>query len=349
MKTKILNICIRNRKSLINIFVKLFFLSRLLRLKAICLVATHFFRKNILRKISPAAAMFALTYKCQFKCGHCAVVNYKDSGELSFMEIIKTLDQLFLLKVPRLYFDGGDPLLREDILDIIAYSSKKGFITFLETNGFLLSESKIESFKDAGLSCVNVSLYGSNAYLHDGFTGVKNSFQHIMDVLGICYNKKLPCLVSIVVTGELIKTGEINRLISLAKEKKACAVRLTAPHFVGRWSKLYNLLSEKENEYIDNISFALFPIFKRANIAKCSIGDSLYISPNGEIQPCEFLPYSFGNIKAKPVDDIIRRMCAESMFQDKEKIACRIDDFGFRQKFILNIPQEEALPIKLYS
>lgn len=348
MKTKTLNICIRKLKSLINIFTKLQFLVRLSKFKTVPLLITHFYRKNIIKKLSPAAAMFALTYRCQFKCGHCAVANYRGSGELSLAEIEKTLDQLFLLKVPRLYFDGGEPLLREDIFDIIAYSSRKGFVTFLETNGFLLSESKVKSCKDAGLSCVNVSLYGSHANTHDGFTGVKNSFQRILDVLAICYNKKLPCLISIVVTNELIKTGEINKLISLAKERKACAVRLTAPHFVGRWSKSYEPLSEKEKEYVNNISFALFPIFKRANITQCSIGYSAYISPGGEIQPCEFLPYSFGNIKDKPIDDIIWRMRAESMFQDKEKIGCRVDDFCFRQKFILNLPRK-ALPIKLYS
>jgi hypothetical protein len=42
----------------------------------------------------------------------------------------------------------------------------------------------------------------------------------------------------------------------------------------------------------------------------CTAGaiDRLYVGAGGEVQPCEFLNLSFGNVGEEPLDDILRRM-----------------------------------------
>ncbi len=290
--------------------------------------------------------MLALTYKCQFNCSHCAVSGYsRNEKELTLGEIKNLIDQLYALKVPRIYFEGGEPLLRQDIDDIVRLCSRKGFITILETNGGLLTKEKVRLLKEAGLSCINITFYSREEEMHDKFAGVKDAFAGALKALASCREEGIPFLVSIIASKSLIQNNGIIKIISLAKSLKAGAIRITAPHFIGRWKELYSPFSEDEIKHIEEISVLWPPVFKRVPLNICAIGSSIYISASGELQPCEFIPYSFGNIKDKPVKDILQFMTTHAMFKGKSR--CRIDEESFRERYICPT-QDSALPIKAY-
>jgi len=63
-------------------------------------------------------------------------------------------------RVPVLLFSGGEPLLRDDLLTLVAAARKRGIRAVISTNGTLITHERAASFRDAGLSYVGVSVDG---------------------------------------------------------------------------------------------------------------------------------------------------------------------------------------------
>lgn len=93
------------------------------------------------------SVIFEITPKCNFNCVHCYLHDHHASGELSYDEIIEIIDILYEKEVLFLTFTGGDIFTRKDFLDIYLYAKKKGFIIELYTNGALINDQIISTFK----------------------------------------------------------------------------------------------------------------------------------------------------------------------------------------------------------
>jgi MoaA/NifB/PqqE/SkfB family radical SAM enzyme len=89
-------------------------------------------------------------------------------------------------------FTGGEPTIRKDIIDLVAYAKKIGFKTIaISTNGRMFSYAPFaEKTIDAGLNKVNFSLLGSNEKVHNSISRTPGSFKEI--VSGIENVKKNP-------------------------------------------------------------------------------------------------------------------------------------------------------------
>ena len=86
----------------------------------------------------PLSVTFLITYRCNFKCHYCSVYNCNER-EMTTSEVFSMIDQLTSLGMRRLGINGGEPLLREDISEIIRYAKKKDLLVSLFTNGYLVS------------------------------------------------------------------------------------------------------------------------------------------------------------------------------------------------------------------
>ena len=84
----------------------------------------------------PFIVSYSITTKCNLKCKHC----YSDSveaspDELSTDEALRLMDDLSRWGIRLLVIDGGEPLCRQDLLDIVKYASSKGIRTTIGSNG----------------------------------------------------------------------------------------------------------------------------------------------------------------------------------------------------------------------
>ena len=103
---------------------------------------------------------FSITSKCQYSCLYCDREGYSKTNELSVEEITKLCKILAeILDVTRIKFTGGEPLCREEIVEIIKNVSDLKLYKdiSLTTNGLFLFEKAEELYK-AGLNRINVSL-----------------------------------------------------------------------------------------------------------------------------------------------------------------------------------------------
>jgi radical SAM protein with 4Fe4S-binding SPASM domain len=128
---------------------------------------------------APARMDIALTYRCNLQCGKC----YRDCSKNSkgMTEELKTEDWITVIKrlwqigVPNLVFTGGEPTLREDLVQLI--DEAKEFVTGLVTNGTTL-ESLVEPLKNVSLDYIQVSLESHIPEIHNRLVGAEyNAFE----------------------------------------------------------------------------------------------------------------------------------------------------------------------------
>ncbi|MEM1607133.1 MAG: radical SAM protein [Candidatus Bathyarchaeia archaeon] len=124
-------------------------------------------------------AQWFITRKCNYRCRGCTVWSDQDSGELSTEEVKRGLDILRDIGVLEIVFSGGNPLLREDIGEILDYASKY-FITTVYDNGSVAA-NKIEEL--SSVDFVAISLDTLDEKKNDYLKGVKGSWRMAMDAI----------------------------------------------------------------------------------------------------------------------------------------------------------------------
>jgi MoaA/NifB/PqqE/SkfB family radical SAM enzyme len=142
-------------------------------------------RGIIVRSLTPNRpfhAQWMLTRRCNYRCRGCNVWQEQDVKELSTKEVKKGLDILKELGIIEVVLSGGNPLLREDIDEIIEYASRH-FVTTVYDNGSMASE-KVDALHNADL--VAISIDSLDPKKNDYIKGVSGSWKKAM-----CAVKKL--------------------------------------------------------------------------------------------------------------------------------------------------------------
>lgn len=114
---------------------------------------------------------------CNLKCKMC-YVEMKKKTNLAMEHIYRLLDQISGFGI-RLELLGGEPLMRDDIYDIIRYAKEKSHVPFISlyTNGTVVQSDMAKQLKNAGLDVALVTLVSHKQQVHDSFTGCKGSWQ----------------------------------------------------------------------------------------------------------------------------------------------------------------------------
>ncbi|MEM3622502.1 MAG: radical SAM protein [Candidatus Bathyarchaeia archaeon] len=121
-----------------------------------------------------------ITRKCNYRCRGCNVWREQDPEELSTEEVKRGLDILKALGVVEIVFSGGNPLLREDIGEILNYASRF-FVTTVYDNGSMAAE-KIDALHNVDF--VAISLDSLDPIKNDYVKGVKGSWKKAMQSIG---------------------------------------------------------------------------------------------------------------------------------------------------------------------
>jgi radical SAM protein with 4Fe4S-binding SPASM domain len=132
----------------------------------------------------PVLSEIALTYRCNNACRFCyAFSPYRESNEMATAEVKKVIDIIADdAKAPSLSFTGGEPTLREDLFELIAYGREKGLRVNLITNGRRCSSKEfVQMLVDAGLNSAQVSIEGPDAATHDYIVGVPGAFEQTVE------------------------------------------------------------------------------------------------------------------------------------------------------------------------
>jgi MoaA/NifB/PqqE/SkfB family radical SAM enzyme len=143
--------------------------------------------KAKLDSIMPSYCCFSITLKCLMQCKTCYIWKQKEdfSEELptrKWMEAIKYLPGLLDKRID-IIITGGEPLLKEDILDLITFCSRIGYKISLQTNAFLIDEELVRKLSDVGLWRVCISLYSLREEIHDFLRGRQGIYRKVLKAI----------------------------------------------------------------------------------------------------------------------------------------------------------------------
>ena len=129
------------------------------------------------------------TRSCNLKCVHCYSQSHgkKYEGEMTTEEGFRLLDSLAEFGAPVVLFSGGEPMMREDLFELIGHARKVGLRAVISTNGTLITPEVAERLKDFDLSYVGVSLDGTEE-VNDHFRGVEGAFARAISGIRACLN-----------------------------------------------------------------------------------------------------------------------------------------------------------------
>jgi MoaA/NifB/PqqE/SkfB family radical SAM enzyme len=136
----------------------------------------------------PTTLAIRITNRCNLRCLQCGQwgaqgvyhQGERHAEELSF-EDYKRLILDNAKKITHLYFWGGEPFLRADMIDIIRLASARGLTTQLTTNGTLIGD-QAEAIVDSGLDVIYVSLDGPEG-INDAIRRGQDSYRKTVDGL----------------------------------------------------------------------------------------------------------------------------------------------------------------------
>jgi len=130
---------------------------------------------------APFIVDFEVTQRCSFRCFFCeADIPYiKPASEMETNEILRIIEKISEAEIPNIFFTGGEPLLRNDLPDLIKYCFKLGLDPCVSTNGFFFDGSEIDRIIDAGLKSMQVSIHGPKD-IHDAVVGMKEAYEITM-------------------------------------------------------------------------------------------------------------------------------------------------------------------------
>ncbi len=130
----------------------------------------------------PVLSEIALTYRCNLACRFCYAAcgcrkddGGKECGTRAMKKVLRLIrDEA---KVPSVSFTGGEPLLRKDLLPLVAYAHTLSLWTNLITNATLITPDVARRLKAAGLDSAQVSIEAGDADTHDAIVCRRGAFE----------------------------------------------------------------------------------------------------------------------------------------------------------------------------
>ena len=196
-----------------------------------------------------------MTKRCNLKCVHCyaqAKGETYQSNELSTDEGKKLIDDLARFGVPVILFSGGEPLLREDLPDLIGYATQKGMRAVISTNGTLITEEKARVFAQFALSYVGVSIDGIET-VNDAFRGVQGAYEKA--ITGIRNARKAGIKTGLRFTMYKRNYNEVPKIFDLIEKENIGRVCFYHLVYAGRGSNLVteDLTHAESRQIVDYI------------------------------------------------------------------------------------------------
>jgi len=260
----------------------------------------------VLKKKVPIVIGWNITYRCNLRCQYCGYPSIK-VDEMKTNDIFQLIDEMTHLGTKIIVFSGGEPLLRDDLGEIIAYCRKKGIYVAVNSNGTLIKQ-KTEKIRMANE--IQLSLDGPEDV--NDVTRGKGVYGKVLEAIEVCQHENIRVNITTVLSKYNISS--VEHLLEIAKKYNVgITFQPVGKRFSGDTNSYEDhpaqvgpdkndfkqliayLISEKikGNKFINN-SFATLNHFTRgpncrkmncmAHFISCSI------EPNGKIFTCDMFP-----------------------------------------------------------
>ncbi len=266
------------------------------------------------------------TNACNMYCDHC----YRDAGcraeeELSTAEARTLLEQIARAGFKIMIFSGGEPLMRPDIVELVAYASGLGLRPVFGTNGTLITLEMAQRLKAAGAMGMGISLDSMDRERHNRFRKFPGAWEGAVQGMRNCRAAGLPFQIHTTVmewnnhelealTDFAVAEGAVAHhfffLVPTGRAKTIEAESLRAEAYEDTLTRIMKKQQEVDIELKPTCAPQFLRIAAQMGIKTrfrrgCLAGTAYcIISPRGKVQPCAYLNMELGDVRQTPFDEI---------------------------------------------
>ncbi len=275
----------------------------------------------------PVLSEVALTYRCNLSCrfcyAGCQCQKRPDMQEMTTEQVKRVLKIIWEdAQTPSVSWTGGEPTLRDDLVELTEAARTTGLRVNLITNGTCLTDALVGDLVQAGLRSAQVSLEGPDASVHDALTQTSGSFDRTLK--GLEWLLKHGVHVHTNTTANRMNIGHLTRIVTLARSIGLTRVSMNMVIPCGSapdedvtlsYSEMATILPEiQQAADAEGIRFLWYsptpycvfnPIAERLGGKACAACDGLLsVAPNGDVLPCSSLPKPVGNLLRTPFERV---------------------------------------------
>lgn len=268
-----------------------------------------------------ASAQWSITGKCNYKCRHCFMsATDVDARELSLADIKKIINELSECGVYNVSLTGGEPLVRNDFLEILdALVDANINVDGIYTNGKLLNSELLDELEARNMKPTIHMSYDGKGW-HDWIRGIPGAEKYVIDAFTLCKERNFNTTAEMCIHKK--NKDVFSETVDELADLNCSSLKVNAVNEIGNWAKssMEYSLSTKETfdiyldyikQFFENgmkISLQLDGFFMcRKGSTKYSVPfikydstkvdylkrvlcgsvrNSLYISPEGIVLPC---------------------------------------------------------------
>lgn len=295
----------------------------------------------------PLVLVWELTQACELACDHCRA----DARPERHPEELTTAEGKALLEGARAFgegqlvvLSGGDPLARDDVMELVAYGTELGLrMTITPSGRRSLTPGRIEALADAGLKRMALSLDGATATAHDAFRGEEGSFAETVEAAKDASEVGIPLQVNTTVCRETVEElpgirellGELGAvmwsvffLVPVGRGRLLESLEPAAADAVMEWLCAVNEAEPFGLKTTEAPQYRRVALQRRggedpgrARRGGIVAGDGFaFVSHTGEVFPSGFLPLSAGNVRERPVTERYRESDLFCGLRDRDRL-----------------------------
>ena len=286
---------------------------------------------------NPVLAIFEVNMKCNQACGFCDLPLNRGRYEMSQNEIRRVFGDLFAEGLRYVIVQGGEPLIRKDIVEILQDLAEIGFSLSLVTNGTALTPQFVERIQNLPLS-IAVSLDTLNRQRYQKIRG-KDQLGLVLE--GITNLSAFKGHKSIVTIINDINKDDVEDVAKFTRMRGFTPI-IGAYHWgIGQYGKINHDLQFRRDAAIkifqslidsDVLPKGFARIYAKSNVAwlsrqklsHCDAGRySIVVGSAGEVSPC-LAHKSVGSLLTSSLRDILRKLDHQEIRKCSDNSTCNV-------------------------
>ena len=287
----------------------------------------------------PLLAVFQVNLRCNSSCGYCDLPLNVGRYEMSRQEIRNVFAGLYIDGLRFVFVQGGEPLLRRDLPDILKDLAALGFHLTLITNGTKLTSRLVRQFDNLSIS-LSISLDTLDRDKYQRIRGA-DQLNEVLAGIDLLHDYRRPKFL-ICIVSEINRDG-VNEVVAFARKRGFLPV-VGAYHWdVGLYGKQEATLMYGRQQVRlvferllkeDVLSPGYLRQYAKDNVIwlgggtlkPCDAGRySIAIDASGNVAPCLSLP-TVGNLLESPLNEILARFDRREIQHCSDRSSCnRVD------------------------
>jgi MoaA/NifB/PqqE/SkfB family radical SAM enzyme len=276
-------------------------------------------------KMPCITALVSMTSACRFRCQHC-YQRFDKGKDVDIEKVVQVVKGLQDKGLAFFNIEGGDPFIIFDRLKKLCEAiDNRSEILINSTGDGMTYDRLAELKKHKNIIGIMFSLHTYKPEILNEFMGRDDAWDTLINGINLCHEVSIPVTFNCCLNRNEFYDGTFEKVMDLAKDLNGAILQLIKPKPAGGWLESgAGFFSEEDLEHIKkkvhmynlDKKYKEFPyiaamiIDEGKSMFGCTSGgtDRFYINAKGDVQPCEFLNISFGNIQTENFDDIFNKM-----------------------------------------